>query len=170
MSNLLKMEKIKVLIAFIHKQHKVIENLHLSITKVDLNDYNQQYVFALKTQQLYTAVEDLLKSTAVTFENNIDSPQSYHIELLKRMKLDIPDIRPAVISEPSFKILDKLRGFRHFIRHGYDYELDKDGYDYELDKDELLLLQNKITESFMSVSNDIDSFVIFLEYLLKHEE
>jgi hypothetical protein len=155
------MEKIKVLIAFIHKQHKVIENLHLSITKVDLNDYNQQYVFALKTQQLYTAVEDLLKSTAVTFENNIDSPQSYHIELLKRMKLDIPDIRPAVISEPSFKILDKLRGFRHFIRHGYDYELDKD---------ELLLLQNKITESFMSVSNDIDSFVIFLEYLLKHEE
>jgi hypothetical protein len=161
MSNLLKMEKIKVLIAFIHKQHKVIENLHLSITKVDLNDYNQQYVFALKTQQLYTAVEDLLKSTAVTFENNIDSPQSYHIELLKRMKLDIPDIRPAVISEPSFKILDKLRGFRHFIRHGYDYELDKD---------ELLLLQNKITESFMSVSNDIDSFVIFLEYLLKHEE
>lgn len=161
MSNLLKMEKIKVLIAFIHKQHKVIENLHLSITKVDLNDYNQQYVFALKTQQLYTAVEDLLKSTAVTFENNIDSPQSYHIELLKRMKLDIPDIRPAVISEPSFKILDKLRGFRHFIRHGYDYELDKD---------ELLLLQNKITESFMSVSNDIDSFVIFLEYLLKHEK
>jgi hypothetical protein len=155
------MEKIKVLIAFIHKQHKVIENLHLSITKVDLNDYNQQYVFALKTQQLYTAVEDLLKSTAVTFENNIDSPQSYHIELLKRMKLDIPDIRPAVISEPSFKILDKLRGFRHFIRHEYDYELDKD---------ELLLLQNKITESFMSVSNDIDSFVIFLEYLLKHEE
>lgn len=161
MSNLLKMEKIKVLIAFIHKQHKVIENLHLSITKVDLNDYNQQYVFALKTQQLYTAVEDLLKSTVVTFENNIDSPQSYHIELLKRMKLDIPDIRPAVISEPSFKILDKLRGFRHFIRHEYDYELDKD---------ELLLLQNKITESFMSVSNDIDSFVIFLEYLLKHEE
>ena len=95
---------------------------------------------------------------AVTFENNIEAPQSYHIELLKQMKLDINEIRPAVISDDSFKILDKLRAFRHFIRHAYDYELDKD---------ELLLMQKKIEESFKYVNTDISSFVNFLNVLLK---
>jgi len=152
------MEKIKVLIAFVNRQIKVVEILNTAIIKLNLDDYNQRYVFALKTQQLYTAVEDMLKSIAVTFENNIDSPQSYHIELLKRMKLDITDIRPAVISENSFKILDKLRAFRHFIRHAYDYELDKD---------ELILLQKKIVESFDYVNTDISAFTNFLELLLK---
>ena len=152
------MEKIKVLIAFISRQQRVIEILKAAVTNLNLNDYSQQYVFALKTQQMYTAVEDLLKSVAVTFENNIESPQSYHIELLKQMKLDINEIRPAVISDDSFKILDKLRAFRHFIRHAYDYELDKD---------ELLLMQKKIEESFKYVNTDISSFVNFLNVLLK---
>ena len=123
-----------------------------------LNDYNQQYVFALKMQQLYTSVEDLLKSTAVTFENNIESAQSYHIELLNRMKLDIKGIRATVISDDSFKILNKLRSFRHFVRHAYDYELDKD---------ELLLLQKKMVESFNHVNTDIGIFLNFLDELLK---
>ncbi len=152
------MEKIKILVAFISRQLRTIENLKAAILNLDLNDYNQQYVFALKTQQLYTAVEDLLKSIAVTFENNIDSAQSYHIELLNRMKLDIKNIRPAVISDDSFKILNKLRAFRHFVRHAYDYELDKD---------ELLLLQKKMGESFKHVNNDIGIFLNFLDELLK---
>ena len=152
------MEKIKILVAFISRQLRTIENLKAAILNLDLNDYNQQYVFALKTQQLYTAVEDLLKSIAVTFENNIDSAQSFHIELLNRMKLDIKDIRPAVISDDSFKILNKLRAFRHFVRHAYDYELDKD---------ELLLLQKKMVESFNHVNTDIGIFLNFLDELLK---
>ena len=152
------MEKIKILVAFISRQLRTIENLKAVILNLDLNDYNQQYVFALKTQQLYTAVEDLLKSIAVTFENNIDSAQSFHIELLNRMKLDIKDIRPAVISDDSFKILNKLRAFRHFVRHAYDYELDKD---------ELLLLQKKMVESFNHVNTDIGIFLNFLDELLK---
>ena len=152
------MEKIKILVAFISRQLRTIENLKAAILNLDLNDYNQQYVFALKTQQLYTAVEDLLKSIAVTFENNIDSAQSVHIELLNRMKLDIKNIRPAVISDDSFKILNKLRAFRHFVRHAYDYELDKD---------ELLLLQKKMGESFKHVNNDIGIFLNFLDELLK---
>ncbi len=151
------MEKIKILVAFISRQLRTIENLKAAILNLDLNDYNQQYVFALKTQQLYTAVEDLLKSIAVTFENNIDSAQSYHIELLNRMKLDIKNIRPAVISDDSFKILNKLRAFRHFVRHAYDYELDKD---------ELLLLQKKMDESFKHVNTDIGIFLNFLDELL----
>ena len=39
------------------------------------------------------------------------------------MSLNIEGIRPALISEESFKLLDELRAFRHFFRHAYSYEL-----------------------------------------------
>ncbi len=39
------------------------------------------------------------------------------------MKLDISGIRPALISEKCFYLLEELRAFRHFFRHAYSYEI-----------------------------------------------
>ena len=36
----------------------------------------------------------------------------------------IKGIRPNLISDETFKLLDELRGFRHVFRHAYAYELD----------------------------------------------
>ena len=40
------------------------------------------------------------------------------------MILDIKGIRPALISEMTFRHLDELRGFRHVFRHAYSYGID----------------------------------------------
>lgn len=40
------------------------------------------------------------------------------------MALQIQGIRPALLSEDSFKALDELRAFRHVFRHAYSYGLD----------------------------------------------
>ena len=40
------------------------------------------------------------------------------------MKIPIEGVRPALLSEESYKLLDSLRAFRHFFRHAYSYELD----------------------------------------------
>lgn len=40
------------------------------------------------------------------------------------MTVSIEGIRPALLSEESYKLLDSLRAFRHFFRHAYTYELD----------------------------------------------
>ena len=40
------------------------------------------------------------------------------------MKIPIERVRPALLSEESYKLLDSLRAFRHFFRHAYSYELD----------------------------------------------
>jgi len=40
------------------------------------------------------------------------------------MKMPIEGVRPAFLSETSFKMLDSLRAFRHVFRHAYSYELD----------------------------------------------
>lgn len=80
---------------------------------------------AYQLHNLYCAYEDLFRIVAGFFENTIDDQRKYHTELLKRMTLSIEGIRPALISEESFKLLNNLKSFRHFFRHTYGYELDK---------------------------------------------
>lgn len=39
-------------------------------------------------------------------------------------EIAIEGVRPAVLSEDSYRLLDSLRAFRHVFRHAYSYELD----------------------------------------------
>jgi len=74
---------------------------------------------------LYCAFEDLFEIVARTFENNIHDKGRYHLELLKRITIAIQDVRPSLLSEEVFVLLDNLRSFRHFFRHAYSYDLDE---------------------------------------------
>ena len=76
-----------------------------------------------KLHNLYCAFEDLFKIVAQFFENQVEDLARYHKELLRRLSLSIEGVRPALISEESYKELDELRAFRHFFRHAYFYEL-----------------------------------------------
>lgn len=118
-------EHYRFLKGYLDKQIKIIEKLYLEIKDLNLSVYENRYVFSLKTQQFYTAIEDLLKQIAKAFENHIDSLEAYHRELLMRLNTDVPELRPAFLSKESYLYLDKLRAFRHFIRHAYDCELDE---------------------------------------------
>lgn len=79
---------------------------------------------AYQLHNLYCAFEDLFRVVADCFENNIEEEKRYHRELLRRMTFSIEGIRPALLSEESYKLLDSLRAFRNFFRHAYTYELD----------------------------------------------
>ncbi|MEW6095844.1 MAG: hypothetical protein AB1567_04870 [bacterium] len=80
---------------------------------------------AYQLHNLYCAFEDLFKIVADTFDNHIQNKTYYYIELLKRMTITIEGIRPALISQENYELLDNLRAFRHLFRHAYSYELDE---------------------------------------------
>ncbi|RMH77593.1 MAG: hypothetical protein D6681_20805 [Calditrichaeota bacterium] len=151
------MEKYALLLGYFEKQVPIIEKLYGQVRDLDVTDEDKGYVFALKVHQLYTAIEDLFKQIAEVFENKIQDPAAFRKELLLRMNLTVPQIRPAVIGDDSLRLLDKLRAFRHFVRHAYDVELDTD---------ELLLLQNKLNQHFSRVIRDLEAFRKFTETLL----
>ncbi len=65
-----------------------------------------------------------MKIVADFFENHIDDSAHYHSALLWRMKMPIEGVRPALLSETSYKLLESLRAFRHVFRHAYSYEID----------------------------------------------
>lgn len=79
---------------------------------------------AYQTHNYYSAVEDLLQLVAKAFENNIADVSRWHSELIDRMTLNIPGVRPPLLSTQTAPLLHRLRGFRHFFRHAYDVPLD----------------------------------------------
>lgn len=71
----------------------------------------------------YNGCENIFRRIAAFFENDI-GPDTWHADLLRRMRLEIQGYRPAVIDEQLYRLLDDFRGFRHVFRNAYSFELD----------------------------------------------
>jgi len=104
----------------------------------------------------YTCIETLFFRISKFFENNLDKKQWHH-SLLKKMTLEIEDIRPKVICESVYQGLLELLKFRHFSR--YYFELD---YDW----DKLRFLLKKFNDIHIQVKTDLSEFDCFLNTLL----
>lgn len=143
------MKKYAILLGYFDKQKQVINKLYEDLVQLDVSVWELGYVFAMKTQQFYSATEDLLKQIAKAFENHVEDLSQYHRGLLMRLSTDIPNIRPRVLSEGSYAFLDKVRAFRHFVRHGYGCELDPT---------QLKQLQGQIIANYSALEKDFNDF------------
>ncbi len=81
----------------------------------------------------YTAAETIFFRISRFFENSIGGDR-WHAELLDRMLIAIPGIRPAVLSESTYVALRELMRFRHFSRYYVDLDYDWDRLDFLLIK------------------------------------
>jgi len=111
---------------------------------------------AFHVNRLYTGFERMFGNIAKTFENSIDD-KAWHKSLLDRMSIGIEGIRPAFISEISHKYLNELRAFRHFFRHTYDFDLEKDKF---------AIVASGARELRKSIKTDIQNFLGFVNQLL----
>lgn len=152
------MERYAILLGYFDKQLPIIQRLIDEIVAVDITIYDKRFLFAIRTQQFYTAIEDLFKQLAKSFENHVDNLTQFHKEMLVRMSMEVPQMRPAVISKESFVLLDKVRSFRHFIRHAYDCELDEN---------ELKLIQGRLKKEYHHLHKDLQNFRAYIKKLTK---
>jgi len=105
---------------------------------------------AYQIHNFYNAVEDLLKTIAVQFENQVTDTSRWHQLILQRMTQEIIGVRPAFLSQSSFEALNVLRGFRHFFRHAYGVPIDYD---------QLTANLNRVREAFPLLEQDVKSFL-----------
>jgi hypothetical protein len=71
----------------------------------------------------YNTLENYFLRIGKFFENSL-SRDAWHRELLDRMSLEIPGLRPALLdNEECREALEELRGFRHVFRHHYGKRL-----------------------------------------------
>lgn len=74
---------------------------------------------------IYNALENSFAQISLTFENHVKDESKWHRELLEKMFLDVPPVRPPVLSPGCRSLLADLLGFRHLFRHAYEFTLDE---------------------------------------------
>ncbi len=119
----------KIFESAIRTQVSEIEEIYQKIAQRSKNfkkSFGKVESLSYQLHNLYFAFEDLFKLVADYFENNIETRDRWHVDLLKKMKIEIEGIRPALLSTETFENLNELRAFRHLFRHAYTYELDSD--------------------------------------------
>lgn len=127
-----------VLTADINAQMAVVKSISLLLEEramgLKAEDPVRLESVAYQLHNFYNAIEDLLKMVAAHFENQISDTARWHSVLLQRMSQEIPGIRPAVLSQQSYLLLNSLRGFRHFFRHAYGVPIDYEQLQINLKK------------------------------------
>jgi len=110
---------------------EIYGKIDLRAADLDAGDAVRLESAAYQLHNLYNAIEDLLTLVATAFENQIADTSSWHIRPLRRMTHSIRGVRPALLSEETYALLDGLRSFRQFFRHAYaasiDYESGSSG-------------------------------------------
>jgi hypothetical protein len=138
-----------------------LEDLELLIAKIGAaepsSDEKAVYLGYL-LHNFYCALEDLFQEVAKTFENRVEDPARFHAALLKRMTIDVPQVRPRVVSRQSYKVLSELRAFRHVFRHAYGYDLAPE---------KLQMLKTDLANGWNDIHQEIKVFQSFLEALTK---
>jgi hypothetical protein len=119
-------EKYLVLDRNVRSDLEQIDRLYEALGSPELTEASPQeelIVVSYRLHSLYGALENIFRNIAHAFENQV-SQESWHREVLQRMRLDLTPLRPAVIDTQAYEKLDELRRFRHVFRTMYGLDLD----------------------------------------------
>ena len=153
----MKKEKISLLLGYMESQEEEIDKILSEIREIHPETKEKTVYLAYNLHNLYNAFEDLFREIAKIFENEIESLDYYHKELLKRMTIEISGIRPKILSKESYAVLDELRGFRHIFRHAYTYEIIPEKIEF---------LKDKLLRNWDLIKRDLYNFKSWLKSLL----
>jgi len=116
-------------------------------------NFNEIDSAAIATHSFYNGVEKIFELIAKQLDKFTPESGRTHRELLYNVHVG-NDIRPAVIDEETYFILDEYLKFRHFFRHSYAFLLD-----WEQMKE----LAYNLSDTWKTVRGQLLDFVDFLE-------
>jgi HepT-like protein len=102
----------------------------------------------------YTAIEHLFEKIAPELNGGLPAGPAWHRELLDNMTLDLPGVRPPLLSAETAHALEEFLRFRHLFRNLYGFELEWS---------RIRSLLEKLPETWSAVEADIERFVGFLD-------
>jgi len=116
----------KILKADIKRELASLESLKLELAKV----YPKSIELSIKIRttagilhDFYTGIEKIFQRIATEMDGEIPKGEDWHIDLLKRMAISLPQIRPEVIGEKLARELEEYLRFRHLFRNIYGFGL-----------------------------------------------
>jgi len=71
----------------------------------------------------YTGIEKIFERIALVVDGDLPKGEDWHIQLLRRMTVSVPDRRPPVLTVDLGEVLSEYLSFRHLFRNIYGFEL-----------------------------------------------
>ncbi len=102
--------------------NRVIDRSEKSWQKAQFSSSEQDVYLdsvALNLHSFYSGLERLFELIARHVDLSVPEGSTWHQGLLYQMSRDVPNIRPAVISNNSTQLLSEFRRFRHLVRNVY---------------------------------------------------
>ncbi len=109
---------------------------------------------ALNLHDIYAGLERVFQQIATTVDNSVPSGKEWHRDLLRQMNVEIPDLRPTVLSDDTLSALDEFLRFRHVVRNVYAFSFDPE---------QIERLVKQVRPSFMQARGELLVFAHFLE-------
>lgn len=113
----------------------------------------EQRGMASIVHDFYTAIEHLFEKIAPELNGGLPAGPFWQRELLENMTLDLPGLRPPVVTQETARELEELRRFRDRCR-GLD--------SFELEWPRLRRFLRRVPATWSSVKMDLDGFESFL--------
>ncbi len=113
--------------AVLLKDLEAIDRLEEHVLSLPKNRLGREQLDSLgfALHNIYNALENSFAQLSLTFENHVKDRARWHRELLEKMFLPIPPVRPAVLPETLRPMLVDLLAFHHLFRHSYELPLDE---------------------------------------------
>ena len=109
---------------------------------------------SLNLHAVYSGFERIFRQIAATVDGNMPASTEWHRELLEQMGLDLPKVRPPVLTSSSIQRLDEYLRFRHVVRNVYTFSFDPE---------RIGRLVNELDGVFDQVRQELLAFTNFLE-------
>lgn len=109
---------------------------------------------SLNLHDVYSGFERVFKQISATVDGNVPTSAEWHKELLEQMGLDLPKVRPPVLTSNSLQRLDEYLRFRHIVRNVYTFSFDPE---------RIGRLVKELEPIFNQVRDELLAFASFLE-------
>lgn len=109
---------------------------------------------SLNLHDVYSGFERMFKQIAATVDGSVPTSAEWHRELLNQMELDLPKVRPPVLTRETIQRLDEYLRFRHVVRNVYTFSFDPE---------RIGRLVNELEDVYEQVKLELSTFAEFLE-------
>ena len=116
---------------------------------------------ALNLHGFYSGVERIMELVAAEIDEARPGGRHWHQQLLEQMALEVPSVRPAVISEQTCECLTEYLAFRHIVRKLYTFNFRPE---------RLKELTERLPATFSSFRQDADQFLAYLDAMSRADE
>ncbi len=101
----------------------------------------------------YNAIERIFSRIASELNGGVPNTEQWHRDLLRDMSLELPEIRPPVISRELYKAMDPFLRFRHLFRNLYGFEIEEE---------KMTDIENRFNEVHERAVDELNRFIDWL--------